>query len=368
MKNPTRLLIWLSAAALASVNTYGQGAPSDDQEEEQIIELSPFTISAADEGYRPKHTLVGSRLRVSMDDITVPVDIITPEVLEDFAITATDDLFNIVSNMEEGDNLFFDAVHSSGSNYKIRGFYGITTLRNFISGWMPFDSYNARRFVASKGPNAILYGAGPAGGSVSFFTNQYQFGGKDRGHLKLALDNWGTVRGEFSLNKGIIEDVLGINVAFMSENRKFEIKPDYKGTTALYLSGRFRPFPGTTISVTYEKRDEDAFYGTSNFTAVTDRHSDWEYSGHVAILGAPDADGNYNSTGKVVDIMLPTGTVLTEQNPKDWGTYTSGTTRRMTLIDGRLINTAGWIFSDLRDGLGTETKKRSFKSKVWPRK
>jgi len=233
---------------------------------------------------------------------------------------------------------------------------------------MPFDSYNARRFVASKGPNAILYGAGPAGGSVSFFTNQYQFGGKDRGHLKLALDNWGTVRGEFSLNKGIIEDVLGINVAFMSENRKFEIKPDYKGTTALYLSGRFRPFPGTTISVTYEKRDEDAFYGTSNFTAVTDRHSDWEYSGHVAILGAPDADGNYNSTGKVVDIMLPTGTVLTEQNPKDWGTYTSGTTRRMTLIDGRLINTAGWIFSDLRDGLGTETKKRSFKSKVWPRK
>ncbi|WP_309029697.1 TonB-dependent receptor plug domain-containing protein, partial [Pelagicoccus enzymogenes] len=344
----------LASALLTSALAQDDGSAS----EEEIFELSPFTInSAEDTGYRAKNTLSGSRLKVSLDDVATPLDIITPELMEDFAVTDIDGLMNIVSNVEEGDNLFFDSVYSNGSSYKIRGFYNVTQLRNFLGGRMPFDSYNSTRLVAAKGPNAILYGTGPAGGALSYFTKQHHLGSKDTTNASVQLDNWGTLRTTFDTDRSIIDGKLGFHLSWMHEDREYEIKPDYQIKNGYYLGVKYAPFQNTTISATYERRDEEAFRGTGNFTAMQDHVSAWIDGGQVLAL-----DSN--------SIIHPDGMIEDGVNIKNYGIYWNNARRnRQHTVsdDGTLLNWGRKTLSDLRPALSSHQTDRRFQSPYWPR-
>lgn len=80
--------------------------------ESETLTLSPFTVNAEeDTGYRAKESLEGSRLRISLDDISIPMDVITPEILADFNLTRQEDLFDVVSNMEDRGDFFLSGVY-----------------------------------------------------------------------------------------------------------------------------------------------------------------------------------------------------------------------------------------------------------------
>ena len=77
-------------AALIWVPLTGQDAsPQDDEEEdEQLFELSPFEVSVSDDrGYRATNTTAGTSLNVEIRNLPMNVDVVTREFIEDVGAT-----------------------------------------------------------------------------------------------------------------------------------------------------------------------------------------------------------------------------------------------------------------------------------------
>jgi hypothetical protein len=327
-----------------------------------VVELSPFTVSAEDEtGYRAKNTLQGTRMRLSLDDVSVPMDIITPELMEDFNINQQEDLFNIVSNMESRGDNFLSGVYESGASYSIRGFIAVRSLRNFVSSGMPFDRYNSSSFVASKGPNAILYGSGPGGGSISFFTKRYALEGRDRTEVRMSGDSEGSARGEFSINKGLIANKLGINFSAFRDYKQFYIKPSYEARTGYYLSATFKPLKNTVINASYEKRKDDVFRPASDYTTLTDYNTAWNGFGQPAVTTT-------NLTNNTASLRYPDGRVVTGANVTLFGMARQAA-RALTLIDGKIVDTFNTAVTDTPSTANSPQGQRSFPQAIkggWP--
>ena len=353
--------IKLAVASLLIHPVLAQESGSGSAEDDDIFELSPFTIDASkDTGYRAKDSLSGSRLKVNLDDLSVPIDVITPEVMDDFNITQQEDLFDIVSNMEQRDDSFLSGVYESGASYRIRGFVGVKSLRNFVGSNMTFDRYNSTRFIASKGPNSILFGAGPGGGSVSFFTKRYMLGSKDRTRIGVTVDSFGTVRSELSGTKTLLDDRWGIQYSAFDETRKYEIKPSYESRNGLYLSSTFRAFENTVITGSYESRSESVFRPASHYGTLTDYYTQWDELGSPAVLGT--GVGNRNS-----DLELADGSIEEGQAWRSWGMEQYGTAQRLTLIDGQMIDLAGSARTDRTRDTAETDGQRNFRATEWNR-
>ena len=337
-------------------------AQDEATEEDELYDLSPFHVDGADDtGYRAKHTLAGTRLRISLDDVTVPIDVITPEMLEDFNINEQEDLFDIVSNMETRDDSFLSGVYESGASYRIRGFTGVRSLRNFASSNMPFDAYNSTRFIASKGPNSILFGSGPGGGSVSFFTKRYIIGSRDRTRLKFSVDSFGSTRVELTGTKTLIEDKLGIFYGVFDDRREYYVEPSYQDRNGMYLSASYRPFENTLITASYETRSDHVFRPASSVRTLVDYHSAWEGFGNAAVLGT-------GVNNRRSDLKLPDGTVVENQAWRAWGIEQFGNANnRYTVIDGQIVNLRGAAWTDRPRDTSMTDGQRSFLVWDWPR-
>lgn len=327
-----------------------------------VVELTPFTVNADEEtGYRAKNTLQGTRMRLSLDDVSVPMDIITPELMEDFNINQQEDLFNIVSNMEDRGDNFLSGVYESGASYSIRGFIAVRSLRNFVSSGMPFDRYNSSSFVASKGPNAILYGSGPGGGSISFFTKRYALGGRDRTDVRTSFDSEGSARGEISINQGIIPEKLGVNFSTFRDYKKFHIKPAYEARNGYYLSATFRPLKNTVINASYEQRKDDIFRPASDYTTLIDYNTAWTGFGQPAVTTT-------NLTSAIASLRYPDGRVVTGANIGQFGMARQAA-RALTLIDGRIVDTFNTAVTDTPSTANSPQGVRSIPQAIkdrWP--
>ncbi len=343
--------------------------PSSASKAGEVIELSPFTVSAtSDSGWQAKESVVGSRLRLPLEDVSIPMDVITPEILSDFNITRQEDMFDIVSNMETRGDFFLSAVYESGASYSIRGFVGVTSLRNFLKGNLSFDSFNSTSFVASKGPNAILFGAGPGGGSISYFTKRYEMGAKDQATVKLSADGFGSVRGEANFTRTLIKNKLGIFAAAFNDHKKFELHPAYEDRNGYYVTIGYRPFKGTLINASYETRSEHAYRGGSNITTIIDNYSAWSQAGSPATLttglGTVARGVGYSNTQ--FDLRYPNGATLSKQALGTFG-MTSFTASTPRVIDGVLVDLAGSSASTtFAANTAALANQRNFPAYIWP--
>ncbi|MDQ8183457.1 hypothetical protein [Pelagicoccus sp. SDUM812005] len=322
-------------------------------------------------------------MKISLDDVTVPLDVITPEMMEDFNITEQEELFDIVSNMESRDDSFLSGVYESGASYKIRGFVGVKSLRNFAASNMTFDSYNSTRFIASKGPNAILFGSGPGGGSVSFFTKRYNLGSKDSTNISVSADSFGSMRYQVTGSKTLIEDTLGIFYGAFDDTKKYYERPSYQARNGIYLSATYRPLENTVITGSYESRAEDVFRPASHYGTLIDYYSRWDE------LGSPVTrevdDNNRNTT-----LYFPNGTVLSDgtvvepggslsgQPLRNWGMemYSNLATindvrnqpnYRFTLADGQVMDMRGSAWTDRTRDTALTDGQRNFLVDAWPK-
>ncbi len=355
----------LALAVLLAIPGFAQtstSSASSNPADLEVVALSPFTVNAEKEtGYRAKNTLQGSRMRLSLDDVSIPMDVITVELMEDFNINQQEDLFNIVSNMENRGDNFLSGVYESGASYSIRGFVGVKSLRNFVASGMPFDRYNSSSFVASKGPNAILYGSGPGGGSISYFTKRYMFGGRDRTDLRASFDSEGSARGEISLNQGLMADRLGINFSAFRDYKQFSIKPSYEARSGYYLSAAIKPFKHTLINASFEKRKDDIFRPASDYTTLTDYNTAWTGFGQPAVTTT-------NLTSNTGNLRYPDGRVVTGANIALFG-MTRQAARALTLIDGKIIDTFNTAVTDTPSTANSPQGQRSIPQAIkdyWP--
>ena len=164
-----RTRLFALAAAIA-----GSASIALSQDDNDLYELSPFTVDAADqEGYRATSSLAGTRLNTPLRDVASTVSVITEQFLED---TNSDDLRELLvytantevpgiggnfANPNSGSTvgaITDDQFKRPSTNTRIRGLAAADLTRDYFSTIVPLDSYNTDRVVINRGANAILFG------------------------------------------------------------------------------------------------------------------------------------------------------------------------------------------------------------------
>lgn len=167
--------------------------------------LSPFvTLSEKDAGYQAASTLAGTRTRTALSDIASSVGVFTVDFIRDLGATSEADVLlysaSAVAELgEQGASVNGNIISQPVFKFRIRG-QAATRARNYFSTLVPPDTYNLDRFEESRGPNAILFGTGGAGGLLNQSTKRALLG-RTQTHLGGTLGRDDYLRGEVDHNQ-----------------------------------------------------------------------------------------------------------------------------------------------------------------------
>ena len=240
-----RALFAMFAIALPlAIQTYAQ----EEEEEEEIYELSPFSIAAEeDEGYIATTTLAGSRIRSNVRDLGASISIVTRDFLEDTGATDGESLLVFVGNLEVGGVLgnFSNSTPADSSTeqsrvnpqqgQRVRGLVRANLTRDYFQTDTPFDAYNTSRITVNRGPNSILFGLGSPGGVINNTTNKASIGSQF-GEISVRFDANKGHRETLDYNKTLIRDRLAIRLNILNEEIKFGQEPAYEDDKRVYIA------------------------------------------------------------------------------------------------------------------------------------
>ena len=246
----TRPLLCLSGILVTTIpNVFGQVAPKSQQINEEIIELSPFTVSSTtDVGYTATSTLAGTRLRTDLKDLGSAISVITKEFLKDTGATDAGTLLSYTTNTEVGgyQGNFTGAVASGTGrieqtsertnpqfNQRVRGLGRADLTRGYFLTDIGFDSYNTEQVTVSRGPNSILFGIGSPGGVINNST-KLPIHSSSFSEVSNRVDNNGSVRSEFDLNRSLVKGRSAIRIAGLRDHLKYEQKPAWNRDERIY--------------------------------------------------------------------------------------------------------------------------------------
>lgn len=247
------------------------------QDDEEIFDLSPFQVSGTEDiGYIATSTLAGSRLNTRLEDVAASISVVTKEFLEDIGAKNAGDLLSYTAGTEVGGTRgnFTNAsaaaggqgtptdignIRTGGQGTRVRGLAEADSTRNYFQTSIPWDSYNTDRIEISRGSNAVLFGLGSPAGIINNTTQNALF--TNDGRVRLEVDSFGSVRGEFNVNREVIKNVLAVRVAGLKNQRKFEQKDAFQDHRRLYVATSFQKnffgerngvWGGTIINANYE--------------------------------------------------------------------------------------------------------------------
>lgn len=252
--------------------------------EDEVVVLSPFEVIASnDKGYFAANTLAGSRMSTNLADLAASISVINKQQLEDTASVDINDIFRYEVNTEGSstytpsgaNNLSMRndgvrdysagatlgsglATYTNAGANRVRGLGTPSSAVNYYPaiGSVPMDAYNTQSVEISRGPNSLLFGMGSPAGIVNQTTAQAQLN-KKSGSISTRLDQYGSMRGTFGFNLGLIEDKLAIYGAAVHDDRRFDRKPAFDRTDRLFGTITYKPFSKTTFRASVEKYTND---------------------------------------------------------------------------------------------------------------
>ena len=253
------LVVACAFAAVARAQT-APAASSPAAGDNEIVQLSPFTVSTAgDTGYRAANTLSGSRLDSSLKDTPGVLDVLTKEFLDDIGATTLEQALAFSTNFAEdaGDfdsqgviNTVFPGSQIN-VNFRTRGLGG-TMARNYL----PTDSrpafYTVERIDNSSGPNAILFGLGSAGGVVNITTKRAKLNRPAYG-LDFQFDSNSSRRVTADVNQVLLPNKLGLRVNGIAERTKKYRANFSNNTDGIHLATTWRATDRTEVRAEYER-------------------------------------------------------------------------------------------------------------------
>lgn len=267
-------LCLVAGAALAQV-TPPAARPSVATTLEPVTELSPFVVrEGSDIGYVGAQSLLGSRLKQELRDISAQIEVFTPEFLLDFDLTRAEDAFKYSANVENSQEFMSPSdggsvAWSSQTNGRIRGLQpsSFSVAREMFSSITTADSYNLDRIELASGAQSLLFSLGEPAGMANMSLKRAQM--KDAGQVTTRLDTESGYRVSLDFNKLLYKNAAALRLAFVNENRPQFVKPSYDRNSRGYGAITLQPFRKTTIRVHGELTRE-----TSN-RPVTHLPFDW---------------------------------------------------------------------------------------------
>ncbi|MDQ8200641.1 TonB-dependent receptor plug domain-containing protein [Pelagicoccus enzymogenes] len=288
----------VSLGLLAANPTLAQDASSA---EEEVYELSPFEVDASqDSGYRATTTIAGSRLNTQLKDVAASVSVLTNEFLDDIGATNVEEALAYVANAETGQT--FEASSNASwvdggqatqpSRNRVRGLTRADTTSDFFATSNPhIDSYNIQRIAVVRGPNSILFGLGSPSGIINYARKKATTN-KDMGQLRVALDNFGTVRSEIDFNRVLAEDKLAIRFMGVLNDKRFQYDDAHDRDKRATVALTYKPNERTEISFNHEKIEIDA--NRPRYIPPEDHITHWAAAGSPTIAPGENPSGDIN--------------------------------------------------------------------------
>jgi iron complex outermembrane recepter protein len=223
MKKPHVLRRVVAALSLlAALQTEAQTSATPPATDETLM-LSPFTVhSESDVGYYASNASSATRINKAVIDLPLPLNVITSEFMADLNAFTLDEAIK-----------YTGGVSSTGFNentFAIRGFTAGTNFRDGVG--IPGGGFDTPRSLVDrvevmKGPSALLYGQGTAGGVVNTITKQPN--GALKHSLKVFYGSHDTRRAEY--------DFSGVVPGWKSKNWKLNYRVTgqyHRGDTHLF--------------------------------------------------------------------------------------------------------------------------------------
>ena len=242
------LIATLSFSSLLPTVTLAQ-----EEDEEEIFELSPFTVEDdPDLGYLALSSLAGTRLNTRLEDVGTSISVLTKEFLDDVGATDNRDLLLYVTNAEvggvrgnftgtgSGANLTENHLFTRpNNNTRLRGLASSDNTRNYFRSLIPFDSYNTTRVDMVRGANSILFGLGSPAGIINTTLQSAVF--SDINEVTVRFDQHGSRRAITNINKELVENELAVRVILLSNDAKYRQGPCLFRQHARLRSGEMGP-------------------------------------------------------------------------------------------------------------------------------
>lgn len=310
----------VAAVALAPWLAYGQqaspAASTPGDLDEDVLVLSPFEVSASqDNGYATATTLAGNRLNTELKDLGTSLSIYNQQFLDDIGATDSKSLLQYTLGTEVGGVLgnysgsgggtapnTSAAFQNPQSTNRVRGLVGADNTRDLYLTSLPWDGYNIEAVDIQRGPNAILFGQGSAGGVINTRTKQASY--RDISDVSLRVDQYGSMRGTLDLNRVLLKDELAVRLALVNNASKFQQEPAFEDFNRQFLAARWEPkFLKKAGARTILKVDGELGSSTSNRPRNMppyDRITPWFGIGKGTYNLAWLNDGNWQIPGRGV--------------------------------------------------------------------
>jgi iron complex outermembrane receptor protein len=266
------LSVLLACALLAPSAALAAAAPSAQStavpRPEEPVELSPFVVTElTDTGYAATNSLEGSRLNTALRDTPGAISVFTRDLLDDLAATSLEDILRYDLNADipmGGDdpggggsqsNMFGD----QGALFNVRGLPGTSSVNGFQNAGQP-NTYNVERVGSTRGPNAILFGTGSAGGNLNFRTRTANLG-RNQASLDFKVAGESTKRAALDANRVLLKDRLALRVMSVWDRKGSPAPHQYTDTQAVTLAGKYQFRRDTDLTVSYERSHTEGVTG-----------------------------------------------------------------------------------------------------------
>jgi outer membrane receptor protein involved in Fe transport len=266
-------------------------AQDSDDKDEEVFELSPFSVSAeGNVGYRANNTLAGTRLNTQLKDVASAVQVVTKEFLDDVGAVDLGELLTYTTGTEAAGpsgNASFGELNSGTErgerarrepqlNTRVRGLAAADLARDYFISDVAFDPYITSQVTINRGPNASLFGLGSPGGIINS-TIDRAITGRTFGEVNLKWNEYGSFRKSLNYNMALIEDKLAIRIALLDSEKRYEQKNAKYDETRRFFAATWRPFGNLNIGANYESGDGDGV--RPKLRPPTDRISTWFANG-----------------------------------------------------------------------------------------
>ncbi len=254
-------------------------AQESESEDEEIFELSPFTVDGADDvGYYSAQTLAGGRLNSKLTDVATSVQVVTNEMLEDIGAVSLDEVLvyttntdvagsmsNYTASVADGEGTLSSSAarQDPGNANRIRGLGRATRTANYFETSIPTDAYNTGRIDINRGANSFLFGLGSPGGIINSNPAQAEWRDTSKIDFRISTENFEdnySKRVSVNLNRVLVEDKLAFRFAALESGDEYTQKPAVKDTSRQYFAAKFKPFAEqhVVLRANYEQGEIDA--------------------------------------------------------------------------------------------------------------
>jgi iron complex outermembrane receptor protein len=234
-----------------------QRPPAESAEQEASVVLPPFEVSTdQDRGYMAQNTASGSRLNTSLRDVAAPVSVFTTEFLQDIGITDIASLADYAVsstrlNGMQGDVAGGNEFAGGTPTLRVRGL-GSTRMVNFFARSTEVDIFNIERVELSRGPNALLFGLGGAGGVFNTTTKKADL--RRAFHSpSIRMGDYDAFRASIDVNQPLVRGVAALRLNAVHDERDSWRPHEYRDAERFAIAGRWQINRKLLLNAEYEQ-------------------------------------------------------------------------------------------------------------------